>query len=551
MNTTNAHTQLIAFLRPLGRRLRLRLGAELFTRTVWIVLAASVIVLAIGRLWPIDGYRIGAVGVLVAFLIGWMVYSLIRSIRPFKVAQRADDELSLRDRLATALVLSDPNYDLPSGFDRGLVSIQIADALAVARSIDPRRAFPMRVERPWLARAAMAALAGVVLLVLPNPMDAVVAERAQVSQAAQAEAEKLEELAQQVEDSPALDPEDKEELQRQIRRLIEQLRSNPGDVKQALADVAEFQEQLRAQLDPAAPAEAAAMDTLAQQLAQLAGMEDEPDDAAETARLLEELASELEQLSPEQREALAGALERAAGQTAGSNADLASALSALAQAMREGAANSQVQRAAAQAAQAMDRSADRQALEEALARALNRAESAERALAQAAARGGQAQGQGQGQQAQGQGQGQNQGQAQGQGQGQSQGVGQGQGQGNQVGGGGGSTADTLPPAVRPGSARPPTQPNRPFSTGELDTVYAPITAGEGRQEFVEGQPGSEGQTTTSEGQSPQPGADNPALVPYSQVYQRYVQIAGQAMERAYIPAALRDFVREYFSDLEP
>ena len=120
-----------------------------------------------------------------------------------------------------------------------------------------------------------------------------------------------------------------------------------------------------------------------------------------------------------------------------------------------------------------------------------------------------------------------------------------------MGGGGGTNADTLPPAVRTGQAGAPTGPNKPFGTGSLDTVYAPIAAGQGRQEFVGGQQGQDGQTTSIEGRSPQPGAGNPALVPYNQVYQQYSQIASQAMERAYIPSGLQDYVKEYFSRLEP
>ncbi len=541
MNSFNVHTRLLRFLRLIGRRLRLRLSIELFTRAGWMILATSAIVLLIGRLWPIDGYRLIAGGVLVTSLLSWIVFSLARSIRPFTVARRADSELGLRDRLATALVLSDPYYQVPPAFDRALVAFQIDDALAVAQSIDPRRAFPIRIQRTSLLRAASALLVGVVLLVLPNPMDAIVAERTRVTETAKVEAGKLEKLAQEVEASQALAQEDKAELLRQMRKLIDQLKSNPGDARQALADLAKFQEQLRTKLDPAAPTEAAATDALAQQLAQLAGAKEEPKDAAEAAKLLEQLASELDKLSPQQREALVGALEHAAAQTAGSNPDLASALSAMAHAARSGATGESTRQAAAQAAQAMQQSANRQAFQQALARELNQSESSQRALAQALTHGGQAQGQGQGQ---GSGQGQ---QAQGQGQGQSQG----QGQGNQVGGGGGTTANTLPPAVRTGSAGSPTHPNKPFSTGELDTVYAPIATGQGREEFVSGQQGQQGQTTTNEGKSPQPGANNPALIPYSQVYQQYLQIAGQVMERAYIPVGLQDYVKEYFSGLEP
>ncbi len=47
------------------------------------------------------------------------------------------------------------------------------------------------------------------------------------------------------------------------------------------------------------------------------------------------------------------------------------------------------------------------------------------------------------------------------------------------------------------------------------------------------------------------GTNNPVLVPYDQVYQKYAEIAGQTMERSYIPSGLQDFVKEYFSGLEP
>ena len=408
MDTHDVYAQLLTFLRPPGRRLRLRLSIELFARLVWMILAASVLVLLIGRLWPMDGYRLIAGGIIVASLLGWIVFSLARKIRPFTVARRADSELGLRDRLATALVLSDPHHPVPLAFDRALVAFQIDDALAVAQSIEPRRAVPMHLQRTSLWRAALALLAGIGLLVLPNPMDAIVTERAQVSETARVEAAKLEQLVEEVAANQTLTPEDRDELLRQMRKLIEQLKSNPGDAKQALADLAKFQEQLRAKLDPAAPTEAAAMEALAQQLAQLTGAQDEPKDAAEAAKLLEQLASELDKLSPEQREALAGALQRAAAQTAGSNPDLAGALSAMAQSARSGETGQQARQAGAQAAHAMQQSADQQALQQALARLLNQSESSQRALAQASTREGQAHGQGhpgagQGRQGQGEG----------------------------------------------------------------------------------------------------------------------------------------------------
>ncbi len=541
MDRPDNYQQLLALLNPLRRRLLLRTSVERLMRTMWLALVACSIMLLAGRLFPVAGYRIAAGGLLAAWLIGWAIYTAARPVKPFIVARRADNELDLRDCLATALVLSDPRSRVPAGFDPALVSFQVRDALTTAQAIEPRRAFPLRIERALLGRAAAAMAACIVLLVVPNPMDAVVAQRAQVAQTAQAEAARLEKLAQEVEQDKALSREDKNELLRRMQEMIAQLKSNPGDAKKALADLAKFQEHVRAKLDPAAPSEAAALDALAAQLAQLAGAKDKPNDSAEAAKLLEQLASELDKLSPEQRTALAGALERAAAQTAASNPDLASALSAMAQAVRSGTSSQQLARAARQAAQAMRDSVSREAFQEALAHALNQADASQRAVAQVAGNGGQAPSQAQ---SLGPGQGQGQGQAQAQGQG------QGQGQG-QPGRGGGTTANTLPPAVRSGRAGSPTGPNKAFGSGELETVYAPITAGRGREEIVTGQQNQSGETTSREGRSPKPGVSNSALVPYIQVLQRYAEIAGQAMERSYIPAGLKDYVKEYFSGLEP
>ncbi|NJL06552.1 MAG: hypothetical protein HC911_16935 [Chloroflexaceae bacterium] len=44
---------------------------------------------------------------------------------------------------------------------------------------------------------------------------------------------------------------------------------------------------------------------------------------------------------------------------------------------------------------------------------------------------------------------------------------------------------------------------------------------------------------------------NPSLVPYSEVFPDYAQSASEALDRGYIPPHLKDYVRDYFSQLEP
>jgi hypothetical protein len=40
-------------------------------------------------------------------------------------------------------------------------------------------------------------------------------------------------------------------------------------------------------------------------------------------------------------------------------------------------------------------------------------------------------------------------------------------------------------------------------------------------------------------------------VPYREVYAEYAEQAGAALEGSYIPLGLKQYVREYFSSLEP
>jgi hypothetical protein len=84
-------------------------------------------------------------------------------------------------------------------------------------------------------------------------------------------------------------------------------------------------------------------------------------------------------------------------------------------------------------------------------------------------------------------------------------------------------------------------------------VYQPFEPlGEpGDPEFVPGQPGEGGQEQTRLEQSTLPGATNPSLVPYEQVYPEYSRSASEALDRGYIPPHLKDYVRDYFSRLEP
>jgi hypothetical protein len=84
-------------------------------------------------------------------------------------------------------------------------------------------------------------------------------------------------------------------------------------------------------------------------------------------------------------------------------------------------------------------------------------------------------------------------------------------------------------------------------------VYVPFAnpGTSGEEIFIPGQDTGQGQTEVREGQDPLAGAANPALVPYQQVFGQYLQAANQAVESGTIPLLLRDYIKSYFTQLEP
>jgi hypothetical protein len=101
----------------------------------------------------------------------------------------------------------------------------------------------------------------------------------------------------------------------------------------------------------------------------------------------------------------------------------------------------------------------------------------------------------------------------------------------------------------------PNQADQGDGQGSADSglVYRPYDPSNqpGDPDFIQGQQGQDGQTEVQQGQSELPGANNPSLVPYQQVLPEYQQAAGEALDQSAIPPHLKDYVREYFSELEP
>jgi len=531
--TDPLHSHLVRF----ARRLRLRDGWRLAQRTFWIAGVAALLAQTAGHFWPLVRLGLWTFLPFLVWLLAVICIALFRPLPMMRVALRVDSELDLRERLSTALALQ----NLQSAFPPALVRSQRQDALFAAQNVKSRRDFPLEFFKRPLA-AAGAVLAAIVLLaVLPNPMDAVLAQRLAVAQAAKEQAAQVEKAQQAIEAAKELTPEQRQELLRKLAELASLLRNNPGSLEQALADLSTLDQALREKLDPNNGLRAANLESLSAQLQALSGIKKDPsqDQAQAATAALAQLASQAQSADAKQRQLSAESLAQMAAQASQSgDAQLAQALSSLAQAIQSG--DQQAASAAARAAQqAISQSQAQLSSQAALQKAIDQLQASRQALSQA-----------------GQSVAQNQGQAPAAGQSLAQGQGQGQGQSQGQGqvGGGGSKANTLPPATRRGKARNP-QGNAPLTpASDLPAqVYAPWQRSQssGGQLFIPGKDTGQGQTQTTEGNSALPGSTNPSLVPYNQVYYLYFNAANQAMQQSYIPPGMLDYIRQYFSQLQP
>ena len=482
-------------------------------------------------LWPRIALSSGipALATLVPFLVA---YLYPRSA--LELARISDARMGLYARLATAIEIKDGHIPVTAD----IATRQRADAAAAAQAADPKEAFKLVLPR---RQALIATLLVVVLaagFILPNPQEDAIAQNRAEKETIENQVERLEKMRDEIAANPNLSPEDKETLLKEIDDTIKDLQAGDLSKEEAVARLSKTEEGLQALLKEDTEAMASALDEAGRQAAQGEHTQEigealAQQDYGEAAQAMTRLAEQIEQMSPAERTSLAEQLEAMADAVQAANPELAQALDDAAEALRQGdiaAAQEALQRAAALTEQAGEQLAAQQATEQ----ALGQVQEGRREIAQS----GQGQ-QGQGQQGQGQGQQGQQGQEQGQqGQGQS-----GSGHGDS---GGQDGQDT------PGDPGGPIDPNQPGEGGEknYDPIYAPERLGDGDGEQVTVPQGDDGSPPTGEVEGG-PHDEGQALVPYDQVYADYEAQATSTLENSYIPRGIKDYVRAYFSSLEP
>lgn len=443
------------------------------------------------------------------------------SLPPRTIARRADRELGLKERLVTALELQRSSLASP------LVGLQLRDAVDQFRRFDAFDAFPVRLPARELNVLVVLGLLAVGLVLAPNPMEQTVRQREQVAVTIKQEAERINKLAEDL--AKQEDPQDFADIQDILRAASSELQNRQLSPDEANATLQKLEQQLLSKQDPAT---GELEDTLASLAGSLASEPSTRDlgtslargDMRQASRELRRLGEQADSMAPADRSKLSRALKQAGNRASRANAQLGQSLTQSSDALDNGQPG--------EAAGAMNQAADQ--LDQSAGQ-LRSAGQRERALSQLQqSRGAINRSQQQASQARsGSGQ---------RGQGQQAGGGTEDGSG-EPGNAGGGESDTGTGDQPGGSAA---------GTGEGShepTIYNPLDSN-AAPDFVPGATPFE-PNDAFQSQDPNSPSANDAQVGYKQVYAQYEEKATQTLQNSYIPAGLKDIVKDYFSSLAP
>lgn len=523
LQPSTAHETLLRGLRRISLRLRLSDALFFASHSLWLGLTAFALIALLSRFIPLPFWRIWALSPLGFWLCLVIAYPLFCPLSLKRVAQRADSLLLLSERLATAL-------ELHAQEEHGqLDDLQQEDAANVGQQIQPKQ-IPFQTPSKTLRWSVIPLFVGLAFLFLPNPQDDILAERQKIQQTVEKVAKEVAEMKQKVAETKELKAEERVELEKYLTELQEKLRRNAEKQETALADLSDAETHLQQKLKPLTDARKAALEQMALNLQNAQNPADQQTNQrpnlAQVAQQLEQLAQQLAKLTPEERQKLADQLTQQAKQMSANDPQTAQNLADAAKALQQGnseQAAKQLQQAAQNARETQQQVAGQQAVQQ----ALGTIQQGRQQLAQA-----------------------------GQQQAQTGQTGQtGQAGQQKAGSGGGSSAQNL--GQRQSNSKAGVDPNHPVVSGSKgnnrDIMYQPYKASgqKGQTDSVQGQQGQQGQTEVQQGQNELPGANNASVVPYQQIFPEYKRAAGEALDRSSVPPHLKEYVRNYFSQLEP
>lgn len=549
-------------------------------RALIVALGGAVIAAAASRLTPLlsDSHVLWlTVGLVAVALLAVLGGVMLRPRSTLKAAQRFDLRFGLRERISTALELMGGAIHS----DPALSAHQIDDAVGVASSVDVRRHIPFVVDWRMWAIVASLAVALILLLVLVPPAQAQTAEEVRQQAVIEEAAESVRDAMQDIAADNTLNEDERRQLLEALQSNLNTLRDEDITAEEAFATLKETESLLAEQGERAtlsAEELQAALAAAAQALNQMQQNEGEQPSAESAAAAAAALAQMLEQMTPEERQALEDALAQAQQEMmqAGEQ-EAAQQLQNAQQALQEGdlsQAQQALENAAQQMQNAQQQAGDQQQSGESLQQQAQNFNQLQQELGQQPQQQEQNNSNQAGSEGEGSESGEQPGQGSGTGEGQSgegsdetmsgessstntdsddggqtqtgagaSGAGDGQGDlGEDVSAGGGAGNDAND------SGEPNNNPDG-MGVAEYEAIFAPQTQNSsGDDEIRLNTDPSE--VPAAEGEF----AANPtgrSTVPYNEVFSDYANAANRALESDYIPLGMRDLIRQYFSSLEP
>lgn len=524
----------------------------------WLLrgLAAGILIsacfLLLSRFWPwAEVKTFCLLGAAIVLLLALMI-AFFKRPDIWEAACRAD-ACGLKERVSTACELS--------GLESDIARRQREDALQNLNAINAKDKFPFFV--PLRERRALggAVLLLLLLVYLPNPMQAQVEKQQEIIKEIACQEKKIEEVKkelQEKEEKFSLEERAElidvlEDLQKDLQeadKLEEALKSLSGaetemQEKQASGDSGEDIQELLAEMKE---------NESSRELAEKMAAGDIEGSQKELDKLLDK-EGEMPGEGNEAEESEEEMLEKALAQIP--DAKLAAALRNEANAAQNGEGgdgtpqsnlNNALGRMCSQAACSTDASQAQAALQNARQGLLAAGNS--NSSGQLASSGGATGDPGTGgdgaQSAEGAG---GSGSASGSTNSNGTGAGSGQGQGSGPGAGMGSSAGNESQTGQSSSSFPSGANNSPvMSMGEYEKIFDPERIGRaGDASYVKGEAGEGPQQTFD---TADPAVVNEALRPYQEVVGHYSQVARESLDRSPIPAGMADVVRDYFTSLE-
>lgn len=322
------------------RRLRLKRTITWLPR---ILLAATLVVLAFAaiswlRPWllpsQIAQIAIAAIGgsFFGTLLVIWLLpRSIEQAVRDY------DLRFDLKQRLTTALELTRGQIVAPAI----LSDRQIEDTRLAANNVPFQQYLPLTVNKREVFMLVLALGLLILSLVMENPhVREIEAERALDNRIAD-QIEALEDLEQNIENNPNLTDAEKDQLTQPLDEAIESLDNQAITEEEAVATLAEAEQELRDLSDGLSEEERAANEQAGNQLSSSPltdelGEEMGDSDLNNAANESEELGDDLNDLNESEQQEVADQLEEAAETLRETNPEVAENLQEAADALREG-----------------------------------------------------------------------------------------------------------------------------------------------------------------------------------------------------------------------